>query len=86
MDEDEIKLAVPKREGQISAVFSRGGPREGAGRRAIGQTKKVSLTLPAPYWEELDRRCGELGISRSEWLRRLLLEQMALPERKREEP
>jgi hypothetical protein len=72
-NEEEIKLIVPKREGQISAMFSRGGPREGAGRKGIGETRKVSVTLPGPAWEELDRRCAEQRMSRSELIRELIL-------------
>lgn len=77
MSNDEIKLIVPKREGQISALFSRGGPRDGAGRKAIGQTKKLSLTLPEPSWAELERQCAERGWSKSEFIRHMLLERFA---------
>ena len=31
----------------------RGGKREGAGRPAVGVTKKVSITLPEEVWEKI---------------------------------
>lgn len=34
--------------------MARGGKREGAGRKAKGITRKVSLTLPAEVWEMID--------------------------------
>jgi hypothetical protein len=77
LSKEEIKLIVPKREGQISAMFTRGGPREGAGRKGIGQTRKCSVTLPEEAWEELDRRCAEQRMSKSELIRELILEYFA---------
>ncbi|GAA3402869.1 ribbon-helix-helix protein, CopG family [Paenibacillus hodogayensis] len=77
MSHDEIKLSIPKREGQISALFSRGGPREGAGRRGIGHTRKVSVTLPPDAWEQFEHYCAEHRLSKSELLRELLLERFA---------
>lgn len=50
-------------------MFSRGGPRTGAGRKGIGETKKISLTLTSEMWDELENRCAASGISRSEAIR-----------------
>ncbi len=36
---------------------NRGGKREGAGRKAIGVTRKVSLTLPTELWSEIEFLC-----------------------------
>ncbi|WP_426446400.1 CopG family transcriptional regulator [Paenibacillus sp. S-38] len=67
-----MKLGEPERDGQLSMRFIRGGPRRGAGRKGIGETRKVSLTLTSEAWEELDRRCRERGVSRSELLRSMI--------------
>ena len=74
MDSKKIKLGVPREEGQLSMLFARGGPREGAGRKAIGETRKVSLTLPAAAWAALEERCARQSSSKSELLRALILE------------
>lgn len=67
-----IKIAVPMHEGQVSIMFSRGGPRAGAGRKGIGETKKVSLTLTREIWDELENQCAVSGLSRSEVIRGIL--------------
>lgn len=85
MNEDEIKLIVPKQEGQISAMFSRGGPREGAGRKGIGHTRKLSLTLPQQAWIELERRCQNGNLTKSEWIRGLIMEHFAAQPDKQED-
>ncbi|MEK5251553.1 hypothetical protein MKX66_29065 [Bacillus sp. FSL R9-9530] len=36
---------------------NRGGKREGAGRKVIGVTRKVSLTLPTELWSEIEFLC-----------------------------
>lgn len=53
-------------------MFTRGGPREGAGRKGIGVTKKVSLTLTEDIWEQIDRECEEEVISRSSFFRNMI--------------
>jgi hypothetical protein len=35
-----------------------GGFREGSGRKAIGITKKVSITLSEEQWEKIDKEKG----------------------------
>lgn len=44
---------------------NRGGARNGAGRKPIGITRKVSLTLPQSCWEEIDRlrKRGDYSVS-----------------------
>ncbi|WP_055107101.1 ribbon-helix-helix domain-containing protein [Paenibacillus ihumii] len=51
---------------------ARGGKRPGAGRKPIGQTRKISLTLPPSYWAEIDRRCLNSDYSISEVLRAIV--------------
>lgn len=50
----------------------KGGPRAGAGRKPIGVTRKISLTLPQPYWDEIDRCCSKGDYSISEVLREII--------------
>lgn len=40
-----------------------GGYREGAGRPSLGVTKKVSITLPADIWNEIEKEKGDLTMS-----------------------
>lgn len=49
-----------------------GGARTGAGRKPIGVTRKISLTLPVECWDEIDRRCGRGDYSVSEILRAIV--------------
>ncbi|MBD2869354.1 ribbon-helix-helix domain-containing protein [Paenibacillus arenilitoris] len=72
MDDKKLKLGVPATEGQLSMMFARGGPREGAGRKGIGETRKVSVTLTKETWSAFEQRCGELGCSKSELFRGLI--------------
>ena len=72
MEDENIKIGLSKKDGQLGFVFTRGGPREGAGRKGIGMTKKVSLTLTKDTWEEIDRECEDLAISRSSFLRNMI--------------
>ncbi|RXZ79237.1 hypothetical protein EBB07_23890 [Paenibacillaceae bacterium] len=54
------------------AKASRGGNRSGAGRKAIGVTRKISLTLPEKHWEEIDRRCDRGDYFVSEIIRSII--------------
>jgi hypothetical protein len=72
LENKKIKLSVPNLEGQLSIMFTRGGPRDGAGRKAIGETKKISLTLSNETWKEIEERCNLLSCSRSEVLREMI--------------
>ncbi|MNC38877.1 hypothetical protein D3C75_875080 [compost metagenome] len=49
-----------------------GGARAGAGRKPMGVTRKISLTLPEEYWDEIDRCCGKGDYSVSEVLRSII--------------
>ncbi|MEJ8304997.1 ribbon-helix-helix domain-containing protein [Saccharibacillus sacchari] len=72
MNEKPIKVDVSNKEGQLGFVFTKGGLREGAGRKKIGVTRKVSLTLTEEIWEKIEADCAESGSSRSEIIRRIL--------------
>lgn len=51
---------------------SRGGRRVGAGRKGLGKTKKVSLTLSEDTWKMIEERIKETKKSQSEILRELI--------------
>lgn len=53
-------------------VSKQGGARTGAGRKPIGVTRKISLTLPEECWKEIDRCCGRGDYSVSEVLRSMI--------------
>ena len=72
MSNDKIKVGVSNKEGQLGILFARGGLREGAGRKSIGVTKKVSLTLTEETWRKIDSHCAEHGLSRSEVFRNMI--------------
>jgi metal-responsive CopG/Arc/MetJ family transcriptional regulator len=55
---------------------NRGGKREGAGRKAIGETRKVSLTLPTELWSEIEFLCEYDGESQSKVIRKMLEKQI----------
>ncbi|MCM3629762.1 ribbon-helix-helix domain-containing protein [Paenibacillus glycanilyticus] len=71
MDND-IKVGVSNKEGQLGFVFTKGGHREGSGRKSIGVTKKVSLTLSDEVWAEIEKECTDHNRSRSEVIRNIL--------------
>lgn len=68
----DIKIGVSNKDGQLAFMSSRGGPREGAGRKNIGITKKVSLTLTEELWEKVEQQRLEQNLSRSELLRTVI--------------
>lgn len=72
MSNKKIKVGVANKEGQLGFLFSRGGLREGAGRKNIGATKKVSLTLTDNIWELLEKHCVDKKQSRSEVIRNII--------------
>jgi hypothetical protein len=69
---EKIKLGIPNKEGQLSIMFSKGGPRKGAGRKGFGVTKKLSLTLTEELWDIFDQRSNSLNISKSEMIREIM--------------
>ncbi|GIP42447.1 hypothetical protein J45TS6_09060 [Paenibacillus sp. J45TS6] len=72
MTDDNIKVGVSNKEGQLGFLFTKGGLREGAGRKSIGVTKKVSLTLTEEMWEQFEKHCAELELSKSEAIRTMM--------------
>lgn len=58
--------------GQASLMISKGGARVGAGRKRIGETRKISLTLTKAKWIEIDCAVEMEDISQSEVIRRML--------------
>lgn len=72
MNDHNIKVDVSNKEGQLGFVFTRGGLREGAGRKGIGVTKKVSLTLTEEIWAKMEIHCTDHNLSRSELIRNIL--------------
>ncbi|KOP68352.1 hypothetical protein AMS62_26200 [Bacillus sp. FJAT-18019] len=72
MNDNDIKIGVSNKEGQLGFLFSRGGLREGAGRKSIGITKKISLTLTDDMWERLEKECINSNQSRSQVIRNMI--------------
>ncbi len=72
MANNDIRLGIPDQDGQLSLMFTRGGPRRGAGRKGIGSTRKVSLTLSDEMWDAIEAHCQEHNRSKSEVLRTLI--------------
>lgn len=52
---------------------SRGGRREGAGRPAVGTTRRVALTLPDEVWDRIDYEKEHQGISQAQAIRDTLI-------------
>ena len=52
--------------------INHGGKREGAGRPAVGTTKKVSLTLPNDIWKKINDTKEAWGVSQSQVLRAIV--------------
>ncbi|MBP2112351.1 hypothetical protein BK146_02210 [Paenibacillus sp. FSL R7-0333] len=72
MTQNDLKIGLSNKEGQLGFMSARGGPREGAGRKNIGVTKKVSVTLTSELWEKVEQHCAEHKLSRSELIRSLI--------------
>ncbi|WP_338554257.1 ribbon-helix-helix protein, CopG family [Paenibacillus sp. KS-LC4] len=72
MDNHKIKVGVSNKEGQLGFLFARGGLREGSGRKSIGVTKKVSLTVTEEIWDKIENQCKDNKQSRSEVIRSIL--------------
>ncbi|OMD43088.1 hypothetical protein [Paenibacillus odorifer] len=71
-DEDKVKVGLATKDGQLGFLFTRGGLREGAGRKSTGITKKVSLTLSEDVWQEIEQACEEQNASRSQVFRNII--------------
>ncbi|WP_341416335.1 ribbon-helix-helix protein, CopG family [Paenibacillus filicis] len=72
MSTEKIKIGISNKEGQLGFMSTRGGLRKGAGRKNIGATKKVSLTLKDEIWAKMDEHCAEHQLSRSEVIRTII--------------
>lgn len=71
-DEDKVKVGLATKDGQLGFLFTRGGLREGAGRKSTGITKKVSLTLSEDVWQDIEQACEEQNASRSQVFRNII--------------
>jgi hypothetical protein len=69
--EEAVQVASFEKSGSI-APSAKGGRRPGAGRKPIGVTRKLSLTLPEACWDEIDRQCSRGDYSVSEVIRAIL--------------
>lgn len=71
MKKGELKKGANIKDGQVSLSL-RGGVRERAGRKPIGNSRKISITLPAEDWAHIDRLVeqGRVG-SYSDYFRQL---------------
>lgn len=69
---DKVKVGVSTKDGQLGFLFTRGGLREGAGRKSTGITKKVSLTLTEETWQEIEKACEDQKASRSQVFRTII--------------
>lgn len=72
MDSNKVKVGISNKEGQLGFIFTKGGLREGSGRKRIGVTKKVSLTLTEEIWDKIEASCTDNNLSRSEVIRTIL--------------
>lgn len=72
MNPDKVPIKVSNKQGQLGFAFTKGGLREGAGRKSIGITKKVSLTLSEEIWEKVEAERQAHNLSRSELIRNIL--------------
>lgn len=71
-EQTKTKLFIPNQEGQLSLLLTKGGPRPGAGRKRIGITKKVSITLPQEMWDALEQRVLAEQSTKSEVIRKMI--------------
>lgn len=70
-----VKELQVRSEDPVEYKVQHGGKREGSGRKVVGETKKVSISLPHGAWEKFDELRGEQ--SRSAVLRKLILEYLS---------
>lgn len=70
----EKRMKRLKEKEKIGVKANYGGKREGSGRKVIGKTQKVSVTLPHGDWERFDEVRGEQP--RSAFIRELILKEL----------
>jgi macrodomain Ter protein organizer (MatP/YcbG family) len=68
---DDMEHSVNK-DNLTGTITNRGGYRKGAGRKPIGVTRKISLTLPESCWKEIDRYCSRGDYTISEVIRSII--------------
>ncbi len=66
-----MHVKVPET-GQASLRITRGGRRKGAGRKSIGETRRMALTLPPEWWEKIDGIRDREGRSQADVIREML--------------
>lgn len=66
-----LVVKVPE-QGQARLNMSRGGRRPGAGRKKLGETRRVSLTLPPEWWARIDNVRESQNRSQADVIRELL--------------
>lgn len=75
---------VKQTDGQSELLISRGGRRAGSGRKKIGETRRLSLTLPAEAWEFIDVVADQGRLKTAEVIRDKLLMVLAVQTEKQQ--
>lgn len=52
----------------------RGGRRAGSGRKKIGETRRISVTMPRDFWKKFDEQRDFNNKKNGEFLRDILVE------------
>jgi hypothetical protein len=76
----ELQIKLPDQEGQSTFKLSRGGGRAGSGRKKKEgvENRKVSLSLPAEWWQEIDLLKKHSKLSQLDVLHNLLIPILAI--------
>jgi hypothetical protein len=75
-----ISVKTPDKEGQATFKLSRGGEREGAGRKKKEgmEARKVSLSLPSDWWQHIDEMKEQHKMTQSDVLHNLIIPILAI--------
>lgn len=75
-----LQIKQPDQEGQATFKLSRGGMRNGSGRKKKEgrEARKVSLSLPVDWWEQIDSLKEHSKLSQSDVLNNLLVPILAI--------
>jgi hypothetical protein len=75
-----LQIKQPEQEGQATFKLSRGGVRDGAGRKKKEgrEVRKVSLSLPPEWWQEIDSIKKHSKLSQTDILNNLLVPILAI--------
>lgn len=71
---NEYSDQIHKNEDTVEYNVKRGGSREGSGRPSLGQTKRISLTLPDQTWNQLNRLKNTDVMPLSTLIRHIIIE------------